>query len=63
METLQKKLDARDRGSFEDNENKVGLVIESDIINRITESAELEKQFNDIADRLDIVLACRIAPK
>lgn len=42
---------------------KVGLVIQSDIITKITTTEGLQERFNAIMDKLDVVLACRVSPK
>ena len=42
---------------------KIGLVVQGDVLTEITSNEEYVKKFNLVSHRLDIVLACRVAPK
>lgn len=73
MNNLEKKLNERDDSLKNDEKytGKIGLVINADVLRFIlrenpddhNEKHEKMSYFNKVADRLDIVIACRVAPK
>lgn len=63
MPSLKEKCDQRDSNKDPNNKQKIGLVIQGDVLSLIMSIPDLKEEFTNVADRLDIVLACRVAPK